>query len=184
MAHKSKTWSQNSTNVIDMTVRRQAQLTSQSIVKQARAVNASVENINEMRQSVLTQERRRNRRTLLTNFIGAFVVVPSVGLQAVVLHDVSGEGMAFDTLIESGCFRVGEEYALRVYLSRDTYFPLTVKIKNHREIKAEGVYRHGTLFVKAGSDHEALKSFIHFVETISTVLKKDTGDHQISTIRG
>jgi hypothetical protein len=169
-------------NVIDMTARRRAQLSTQTLVSYKDA--ASVQSINEMRQDMISNERRKNRRTILSNFIGAFVVIPDLGLQAVALHDVSGEGMSFDTPIEAGRFRTGEEYAVRVYLSRDTYFPFNMKIKNTRELKVEGVYRHGGAFVKPGTNEEALRSFVKFVETISTILKKDSGDHLISTGRG
>ncbi len=173
-------------NVIDMTARRRAQMTLQSTTQKmlGQPEAAKVQNITEMRQDMLTNERRKNRRTILSNFIGAFVVIPDLGLQSVALYDVAGDGMSFDTPIEAGRFRTGEEYAVRVYLSRDTYFPFTMKIKNTRELKADGVYRHGGLFVKPGTNEEALKSFIKFVETISTVLRKDTGDHLISTSRG
>jgi hypothetical protein len=167
-------------NVIDMTARRKAQLTNREDMAKGSKESASVQDITQMRQEILTQERRRNRRTILTNFIGAFIVIPEVGLQPVILYDVSNDGISFDTEFDAGRFKMGEEYAVRVYLSRDTYFPFVVTVKNVRELKSEGVFRHGTTFQKHGSHEEALRSFIKFVETISTVLRKDSGDHIIS----
>jgi hypothetical protein len=169
-------------NVIDMTARRRAQMTGQE--GPAKSEAASVQDITQMRQEILTQERRRNRRTILTNFIGAFIVIPEVGLQPVILYDVSSDGISYDTEFEAGRFKVGEEYAVRVYLSRDTYFPFTVTIKNVRELRSEGVFRHGATFNRHGTHEEALRSFIKFVETISAVLRKDSGDHIISQNRG
>jgi hypothetical protein len=178
MADKSA----DKSNVIDMTERRKAQLTNKEALSKGRG--ASVQDITQMRQDILTQERRRNRRTILTNFIGAFVVIPEVGLQPVTLYDVSSDGMSFDTDLDAGRFKTTEEYAVRVYLSRDTYFPFIVSIKNVRELKSEGVFRHGATFNRSGTHEEALRSFIKFVETISTVLRKDSGDHVISQNRG
>ncbi len=169
-------------NVIDMTARRRAQLSNTTVLSTGK--EASVQDITQMRQDILTQERRRNRRTILTNFIGAFIVIPEVGLQPVTLYDVSTDGISFDTDLETGRFKATEEYAVRVYLSRDTYFPFVVTVKNVRELKTENVFRHGALFNRKGSHEEALKSFIKFVETISTVLRKDSGDHIISQNRG
>lgn len=168
-------------NVIDMTARRRAQLVNREVLSKGEV--ASVQDITQMRKDILTQERRSNRRTILTNFIGAFIVIPEVGLQPVTLYDVSSDGISFDTEIEAGRFKTTEEYAVRVYLSRDTYFPFIVSIKNVRELKSEGVFRHGALFNRNGSHEEALRSFIKFVETISTVLRKDPGDHIISQNR-
>jgi len=173
-------------NVIDMTARRRAQLNNREKLAKGHSKEsaASVQDITQMRQDILTQERRRNRRTILTNFIGAFVVIPEVGLQPVILYDVSSDGISFDTEFETGRFKMNSEYAVRVYLSRDTYFPFVVAVKNIRELKSEGVFRHGATFNRQGSHEEALRSFIKFVETISTVLRKDSGDHIISQNRG
>lgn len=185
----------NKSNVIDMTARRQAQVKADKADnKNARphdfkgqgngSGKAVVQDISEIRQEILENERRVNRRTILSNFMGAFVVVPDVGLQPVTLYDISEGGAAFDTPTDAGRFTPGEEYAIRVYLSRDSYFPFVVQVKNVRELPMESVYRHGGVFVKSENNEDALRSFIKFIESISVVLKKDSGDILISTHRG
>jgi len=176
-------------NVIDMTARRQAQLKVEKGFKKAVGLEmeshpAKVEQLSEARDEVLRRERRKNRRTILSNFIGAFVVVPEKGLQPVALYDVSSEGLAFDTEAEHGKFRQSEKLALRVYMSRDSYFTFNIEVKNLREEKTEGVYRHGAAFVKQGADGEVLRTFVKFVEAVSTVLRRDSGDHIINHNRG
>jgi hypothetical protein len=171
-------------NVIDMTARRRAQVAENSTTKVASSQGGVVQNLTEMRQEFIDSERRKNKRTILSNFMGTYVVVPDIGLQPVALYDISDTGAAFDTTFDAGKFRPGEEYAVRIYLSRDTYFPFIMQIKNVRELPSEGVYRHGALFVTSASGNDALKSFIQFIESISAVLRKDPGDRQISNFRG
>jgi hypothetical protein len=173
------------TNVIDMTARRQAQLRAEGSdikLKKLKEVNApksaavaDVVEFGSRKNEILTQERRRNRRTILSNFLGAFIIVPEKGLKEVALYDISEGGIAFDLENADGKFRVDEELALRVYLSKEIYVPITLKVKNVRDIKDEEVYRHGTVFVGAAED-DVLKYFIRFVEAMSIHLKLDPGD--------
>ena len=122
------------------------------------------------------QERRQVRRTMLSEFVGAFIVVPQVGLQEVCLFDISDGGVAFDLEIKLGQFKVGEEIAARFYLSQNNYFTFNVQISNVRMLEDEGVYRHGTRIVREDHNYEAIDYFIHFVEAVSSIVKIDRGD--------
>lgn len=166
--------------VIDMTARRQAQLNN----NEPALVNSStpVVDMTERRNEILNQERRQVRRTILTEFIGAFAVIPNLGLVKVALYDISENGVAFDLDPEYGQFREGEEIAMRVYLNQQTYFPFVAKIKNVRVVPDEGVIRCGTHYVKGTVNDLALHHFTKFIETVSASLKRDAGDVMVSNL--
>lgn len=169
-------------NVINIRDRRQKKVktdksTSSDVSKKStKSTQASVVDFTEKRQEALQRERRAVRRTILTEFVGVFVVVPKLGLQKVNLYDVSENGLAFDFPALEGKFKVGEEVAMRVYLSQKNYFPFIVKINNLRSIFDEGVSRHGASFVKNTVNDEALKYFVKFIECVSISAQLDLGD--------
>jgi hypothetical protein len=142
------------------------------------------------REAILNEERRVVRRTILTGFIGAFVVLPQEtgskskgGLLKVDIYDISENGIAFDIDVDYGQFQKNEEVAMRVYLSQKTYFPFTIKIQNSRRLEGEAAYRHGANFVKGTVNDEALFHFVKFIETVSASLERDDGDVMVSNIK-
>lgn len=143
-------------------------------------VEGEVLSITETRQELIQEERRRVKRTILREFIGAFVVVPEKGLLKVNLFDVSEEGLSFDLAVDLGRFQREEEVAMRVYLSHKAYFPIIVKINYSRIIRGEDVVRHGGLFVKDETNDTALHHFVKFVESVAPSLRKDEGDLLVS----
>lgn len=150
--------------------------------------NSAILDMTERREAIINDERRKVRRTLLTGFIGAFVVVPQTssskgGLLKVDIYDISDSGIAFDMPTKSGQFRQQEEVAMRVYLSHDTYFPFTVLIKNARKLEGDPTYRHGADFVKGTVNDEALFHFVKFIETVSASLERDRGDILVSNLK-
>ncbi len=157
---------------------KQAALNQNSEAKNA----AAVLDMTARRNEILTQERRQVKRTILTEFIGAFVVVPEKGLQKVAIYDISDNGIAFDVDLSLGQFTNGEEVAVRVYMNQQTYFPFIVKIQNVRQISEEGVHRHGGHFLKGTVNDKALFHFVKFIENISASLEKDTGDVMVSNL--
>ena len=132
--------------------------------------------IDHLRERIIAEERRKVRRTLLTEFIGASVILPGSGLVRVTMNDISLEGLSFDVVKKYGSFEKGDKVALRVYLNQSTYFPMEITITNEREIEAEGVFRHGAKFTSESQNHEALAHFIKFMETVNTSLRADLGD--------
>lgn len=167
----------NRNNVIDLNSRRlsQANKEKELSIRQGRA---PVLDMVERRQAALQEERRAVRRTILTEFIGAFAVIPGFGLKKVSLYDISGKGLGFDLDFEMGQLRVGELVAMRVYLSQFTYFPFTVRITNVREVPEEGITRHGANFEKDTVNLDALEHFVKFIELVSVDLHRDNGDLQ------
>lgn len=167
-------------NVIDLTHR----LNKEKATRKTKASTgtAPVIDMTEKRNEILSQERRQVKRTILSEFVGAFAVVPRKGLLKVNMYDISDNGMAFDVDAEAGHFSVGEEIAMRVYLNQQTYFPFIVKIQNIRGINDENVFRHGANFQKETVNSEALFHFVKFIETVSASLQSDSGDIMVSSI--
>jgi hypothetical protein len=146
-----------------------------------KAPSAPVIDMTEKREEILSKERRDKRRTILTEFVGAFLVLPNMGmnlggLQKVFLYDISDNGLSFDIDTNIGQLRVGEEIAMRIYLSQKNYFSFVVKVSNSRFIRDEEIYRHGCEFVKSSVNKEALNYFVKFVEAVAVDLKVDGGD--------
>lgn len=168
-----------SNNVIDITKRLKSQ---GKIKKNNSKKNGPVTNITDLRQKVLAEDRRRVKRTILTEFIGTHVVIPGLGLKKVALYDISTHGVSFDLEKKIGNFNIGEDISMRIYLNQESYFPFTLNISNGRFDEDEQVYRHGANFVKGTVNEEALFHFVKFLETVSTSLKKDDGDILVSKI--
>jgi len=143
---------------------------------------AMVVDMTEARQAIMNRERRQVKRTILTEFIGAFAVLPERGLLKVSLYDISDSGTAFDIEMLEGGFKNGDEVAMRVYMNHKTYFTFTVKVTHTRYMPNEGVVRHGANFVKGTLNDVALHHFVKFIETVSASLKTDDGDIQVSNI--
>lgn len=170
-------------NVIDITRRLgKSKATAAKKNSKKAASEAPVVDMTEARNEMIQQERRKVRRTLLSEFISAFVLVPRKGLLKVTLADISEDGAALDVDADAGHFAVGEEVAMRVYLNHETYFPFVVKVQNIRGRPEDGVFRHGVHFVKGTINDEALHHFVKFIETVSASLQTDQGDIQVSNL--
>lgn len=165
--------------VLDITSRLRVQNSLENTKKEA---GAEVLDITEARQEILSRDRRDVKRTILTEFVGAFVVLPEKGLLKAALYDISENGMAFDLELTEGGFAAGDEVAMRVYLNHSTYFPFTIRVTNSRSIEDEGVIRHGANFVKGTMNDVALHHFVKFIENVSASLKTDSGDVLVSHI--
>jgi hypothetical protein len=165
--------------VIDFKSRLKTKKGKQGEVSSLKA-QGEVVDMAERREAILQAERRTTKRTILSEFVGAFAVIPGKGLTKVTLYDISEDGLSFDTEVLQGHFHLGESVAMRVYLNQKSYFPFVVKLQNLREISEEGVYRHGAHFVKGTVNDEALHHFVKFIETVSTSLEGDTGDMKAS----
>lgn len=175
-------------NVIDLNRYFKNKLKRNSKKRERGEVPASVLDMTARREAVLQDERREVRRTILTGFIGAFVIVPiqangTGGLLKVDIYDISENGVSFDTMSKDGHFKNGESVAMRVYLSQGVYFPFIIKIQNHRELSGEDVHRHGANFVKGTVNDEALFHLVKFIETVSASLERDTGDVMVSSLK-
>ena len=164
-----------SNNVIDL----KSRLRKTSHVEST-GPTAPVLDMTERRNEMLTHERRKVRRTILSEFVGAHVIVPERGLQRVTIYDISEDGVSFDIEAGGGGFQGGEEVGFRVYLNQQTFFPFVVKVANVRIIPEEGVTRHGGLFQKGTINDVALHHFVKFIETVSASLRTDSGDVMVS----
>ncbi len=158
-------------NIIDLTSRLKTMAPNSIADKQTQVVSYE-----EQKQQILFHERRQIKRTILSEFISAMVVVPEKGLMRVGIYDISDLGISFDLETEQGAFASGEEILMRVYLNHKTYFPIAVKVKHVTVELSEGVARHGTEFIKTAENNAALQHFVKFIESVSLGLKKDEGD--------
>ena len=129
----------------------------------------------------VAQERRRARRTVLSRFIGTYLVIPERGLGKVDFYDISQEGLAFDALIDYGQFKEGERVHLRVYLSKDQYFSFDIEIRHVRLNPENACYRYGAIFANHAEKKDILLHFVRFVEEFSQHMQKDYGDKIISS---
>lgn len=170
-------------NIIDLNQRRSKTVSNAKKVTNTMATPAALVDMTERRQEIIKEERREVKRTILTGFIGAFVVVPTVGLVRVNIYDMSEDGVSFDLETEMGHFNQTEEVAMRVYMNQYTYFPFTVTIKNFRELEGGEFGRHGASFVKGAVNDEALYHFVKFIETVSASLERDSGDVMVSNLK-
>ena len=152
--------------------------------KQATSLSSHSEimDFDEQRQKLLFHERREVKRTILTEFVSAMVILPEKGLLKVAIYDISEEGISFDVDFEHGQFQMDEDVSMRVYLNHKTYFPISIKIKHIKDEKDEGVVRHGAVFMKGASTDAALQYFVRFIESVSQGLKKDDGDMMVPKI--
>jgi hypothetical protein len=166
-------------NVIYLTHRLEKQSKAK---RKAQVAPAPVIDMTEKRQEMIAQERRQVKRTILSEFVGAFALVPRKGLLKVNLYDISENGLAFDVEAEAGHFSIGEEIAMRVYLNQQTYFPFVVRVQNVRSIEEEDAFRHGANFLKGTINDEALHHFVKFIETVSASLQSDAGDITVTNI--
>ena len=165
--------------VLDITSRVRS---SNSSTKSKSSGAAEVLDMTQAREEMLSRDRREVKRTILTEFVGAFVVLPERGLMKVALYDISENGVAFDLEMTEGRFKSGEEIAMRVYLNHTTYFPFTIIVSNSRMIADENVVRHGANFARGTINDVALHHFVKFIENVSATLKTDEGDIQVSHI--
>ncbi len=179
-------------NIIDFSKRLEQRAKQKDTKSQqnAKSDKAPVVDMTQRREAIMSDERREVRRTILTGFIGAFIVIPSPagskskgGLMKVDIYDISDDGISFDVDPEYGQFKKGEEFAMRVYLSQGAYFPFTISIQNVRHLDGDGAFRHGASFAKGTVNDEALHHFVKFIETVSASLERDTGDVMVSNLK-
>lgn len=164
--------------VIDLTERLNARKSSR---KPVNFQSAEVLDLVEPRQTILKDERRDLRRTILTEFVGAFTVVPERGLLRVSLYDISHDGVAFEVDNNQGAFASDERVAMRIYLNHKTFFEFVVQVKWKEIFPDAGFVRQGAKFVKGTVNDEALAHFVKFIEAVSVNLQADEGDLQISS---
>jgi len=164
--------------IIDITSR----VKSQNSLEKSKTNAGAVVDMTVAREEIINKDRREVKRTILTEFVGAYVVLPERGLLKVTLYDISENGIAFDLEPQQGMFLDGEEVAMRVYLNHSTYFPFTVKVSNSRVLEDEAVLRHGAHFMKDTLNDVALHHFVKFIENVSASLRKDDGDIIVSNI--
>lgn len=144
--------------------------------------SSDVIDLSERRLAMINQERREVKRTILSEFIGAWVVIPGHGLQKCTLYDISDSGIAFDVDLNYGLFEVSEKVPVRIYLNQFSYFAFESTIENRREVENQSSIRYGASFKATGENGEALYHFVRFLESISAHLLTDSGDKIVTQV--
>ena len=172
-------------NVIELKTKKSTKSTTQS-TENSQHGPAPILDMTERRNEMIQQERRKVKRTILSEFIGACIVIPQKGLLKVSLYDVSNSGLSFDLEAKFGQIASGEEVAMRVYLNKQTYFPFIIKVAHAKIVDSEMTYRYGSSygssFIGGTINNEALTHFVKFIETVSASLRTDHGDIMVSNI--
>lgn len=167
-------------NVIDirgqLKTRQKGAKKSQSETVTNTKAETPVIDFTERRLAHVNQERRKVRRTLLSELVGVSLMIPNLGLQQTSLYDISDDGLSFDLPYEFGEFNIGDVINVRIYLNSKNYFSFDVKITHKRQVPEEGIRRHGATFQSHHKNDEAIFFFIRFIEAASRSLKSDSGD--------
>ena len=161
--------------VIDFTQRRQKSTDPKMDTFQKPSAPA-VLSFEEQKQKMAFKERRSARRTIFNEMMSSMVVIPERGLLKVFLHDISDDGLSFDTAIEDGSFKVGEEISMRIYINHKTYFPVKMTVRHLKQDIESGSIRHGATMIKEAQNDVVLQYFVKFVEAAALSMKKDSGD--------
>lgn len=132
------------------------------------------------KQKIAFKERRTARRTMFNEMMSSMVVIPERGLLKVFLHDISDDGLSFDTAIEDGSFKIGEELSMRIYINHKTYFPVKMTVKHLKEDLESGTVRHGATMIKEALNDVVLQYFVKFVEAAAMTMKIDSGDLMVN----
>ncbi len=164
--------------VLDLTSRLNTQNDKTKSFKSELAI---VQDMVEARKEILQSERREIRRTILTEFVGAFIVVPQRGLMRVSLYDISENGLSFELDLKEGTFEDEERVAMRIYLNHRTFFEFVVAVKWSEDFSEQGFNRMGGPFVKDTVNDVALHHFVNFIEAVSVNLLADNGDLKVSS---
>lgn len=138
--------------------------------------------LSERRMAMINQERREVKRTILSEFVGSWVVIPGSGLQKCTLYDISETGLAFDVELKHGLFEISEKVPVRIYLNQYSYFTFESTVENRREIDGLEVARYGATFKQTGENGESLYHFVRFLETVSAHLSTDSGDKIVTQV--
>ena len=117
---------------------------------------------------------------MFNEMMSSMVVIPERGLLKVFLHDISGDGLSFDTAIEVGSFKVDEEISMRIYINHKTYFPVKMTIKHIKQDVESGIIRHGATMIKEALNDVVLQYFVKFIEAAALTMKKDSGDLMVN----
>lgn len=169
--------------IIDLTQRRGKTNDSSASVMGAPTyaeATPAVLSFEEQKQKMAFKDRRAARRTMFNEMMSSMVVIPERGLLKVFLHDISEDGLSFDTALDDGSFAIGEEISMRIYINHKTYFPVKMTVKHSSRDNQAGVIRHGATLLKDAANDVVLQYFVKFIEAAAQSMKKDSGDLMVN----
>lgn len=144
--------------------------------------SSQVITLEQARKALVDKDKRQTQRTILSDLVSVYAILPERGLLKVDVHNLGEKGLAFDIETYQGAYEINEKVAMRVYLNHKSYFPFEVEVKHVTPIYEEGIHRHGALFTGENTNNVALGHLIKFLEAVSTDLKEDHGDLMIPNI--
>lgn len=127
------------------------------------------------------EEKRAFERVLFNEFLGIYTLIESEGLQRVQLIDISSTGCRFEMKKEDGKFEVGDEWAFRMYFTRNTYLPAMLKIIHGYFLEIEGVeyVGYGAAFDRTLTTFPCLSTFIDIIYCYADHAIEDKHNKQI-----
>lgn len=166
-----------------LTTQSASEIESEFQVTQLKPISSDkVITLDHARKLLLDQDKRNNQRTILSDLVSVYAILPERGLLKVDVHNLGEKGLAFDVESLQGAYELNEKVAMRVYLNHKSYFPFEVEIKHVTPVEEEGVYRHGATFTGENTNNVALSHLIKFLEAVSSDLREDRGDLMIPNI--
>jgi len=139
-----------------------------------------VVDFNSVREKKITEKMRKAERILFKNTFSLYSILGNSGLCAVDIEDVSEEGLAFSVMLDelSEAPKENEELKLRLYFSRETFLPLTVKVMNTHLFIHDGLksIRVGCLLDTELPSTAAYKAFVTFLREYTLHAHKEHGD--------
>lgn len=140
---------------------------------------------NKKREENIEKKRRSFERVLFDNLLGAYSVINNGdAVYPVTLMDISHEGCLFQVPWDGKrdtAYLAGEEVDMRMYFTKGSYIPVTVKVRHNTEaLGADGhVYmQYGSVFDKTAPSFEVLNNFINFLYSFAEHSSVDKGDQR------
>ena len=132
--------------------------------------------LSDVRAQKTDQERRKIERYFLKDVFQMFCVL-NEKLSPIELIEAGEGGFSFRVPFhpEQKILTVEQELAIRVYLSRDTFLPLGIKIMSAIALAEEGqkYMRYGCSLDSAFSSYPAYQQLMKFIEAYSITCRKD-----------
>jgi len=127
------------------------------------------------------EEKREFERVIFNEFLGIYTLIESEGLKRVKLIDISSTGCRFEMKKEYGKLEVGDEWAFRMYFTRNTYLPEMMKIIHIYSLEIGGVEYagYGAAFDRTLTTFPCLSTFIDIIYCYADHAIEDKHNKQI-----
>ena len=127
-------------------------------------------NLQDKRSEAVERKRRNFERVLFDDFLGCYGVIDEHGsTYPIKLVDISKDGCQFQVPANprnETKFKTGNDITLRIYFSKNSFLPVSVKLRHGSEYiddRGDAHMRYGAEFDKSLVSYRALEKFIEFI---------------------